>query len=305
MPLSPSEVASKKTRLWLQYRSVGVHVVEALRELDEGGVAAVARVEHEAHSGAELAGVVVVVVAVEVDDEGRVGEQGRHAQLYVHGAGLLLVVVAWPLLPRDVHQHREAHVHGAEVQRVLGARRSSELRLVARMVQNNLNNGIVLSFRVVFNRLDPSARPLRPVRHERRPCTSTTAFTTVTLARIRPLGDDGEQRLQPGLELLVLPPHAPPVADELPRGAPGVRPVHLRRREVALGSPRLDAVLPAERRPQRGEPWRSRAAPRSGPATRRRRRSRSRAGPQGSRWRGWRGRSSWCRARARPRGPRC
>uniref|UniRef100_A0A0A9DWH1 Uncharacterized protein n=1 Tax=Arundo donax TaxID=35708 RepID=A0A0A9DWH1_ARUDO len=122
------------------------------------------------------------------------------------------------------------------------------------MVQHNLNNGSVLSFLVVFSRLNPSARPMRPIRHERRPCTSTTPFTTVTLVRLRPLGDDGEQRLQPGLELLVLPPHAAPVVDELPRRAPRVRPVRLRRREVALGCPRLDAVLPAERRPQSGEP---------------------------------------------------
>jgi hypothetical protein len=98
----------------------------------------VARVEHEAHGGAEGRGAVDVVVPVEVDDEGRVGEQRRDAELHVHRAGLLLVVVARALLPHDVHRHREAHVHGAEVQGNVGGRRRAELRLLAWLVQHHL-----------------------------------------------------------------------------------------------------------------------------------------------------------------------
>ncbi|WVZ66300.1 hypothetical protein U9M48_015541 [Paspalum notatum var. saurae] len=234
----------------------GVHVVEALRELDEGRVVAVARVEHEAHGGAERPRVVDVVVAVEVDDEGRVGEQRRDAQLHVHGAGLLLVVVPRPLLARDVHQHREPHVDGAQVQRAGGARRRAELRLVPGMVQHDLNDRRVLPFLVVFSRLNPGARPVRPIGHVRRTGTAASVFGVATAVRLRrPLGNGGEQRVHTRLELLVLLANAPAVVDELPRRVPGVRRVRLRR-EVALGRPWLHAVLPAERRPQRGEPGR-------------------------------------------------
>jgi hypothetical protein len=123
----------------------GVHVVEALQELHEGGGVAVARVEHEAHGGAEGRGAVDVVVAVEVDDEGHVGEQRRDAKLHVHHAGLLLVVIGRALLPRDVHQHREAHVHDTEVQgNVRGWRRRAELRLFAWLVQHHLHHVLTI-----------------------------------------------------------------------------------------------------------------------------------------------------------------
>ena len=115
-----------------------------------------------------------------------------------------------------------------------------------------LNNGGVLSFLVVFSRLGPSARPMRPIGHVRR--MVTTSFRVVTVVRLRrPLWNVGEQRLHPSLELLVLLANAPTVADELPRRVTSVRRVRLCR-EVALGCPRLDSVLPAERRPQRSEP---------------------------------------------------
>ncbi|CAL5083427.1 unnamed protein product [Urochloa decumbens] len=104
---------------------------------------------------------------------------------------------------------------------------------------------------MVCSRLEPRARPMRSIGHERR----RRAFGTVRPVRLRPLGDDGEQRRQPRLELLVLPPHVAAVVDELRRRVAGVRPGVVRLRgEVALGRPRLDAVLPAERGPHRGEP---------------------------------------------------
>ncbi|BAT02054.1 Os07g0551650, partial [Oryza sativa Japonica Group] len=229
-----------------------VDVVEALRELDECGVVAVAAVEHEAQGGAERLGVVDVVVAVEVEDEGRVRQQRGYAQLRVHGAGLLLVVVSRPLLPGDVDQYREAHVDGAEVQRVAGARRHAELRLFTRMAQHYLNDSGVLSFFVILCWLGPCPWPRGPICHQ----SGLRAFgVCIANTRFRSLRNVSEQRIEPRLELLVLPAHEPAVAEELLRQRrPGVR--RRLRREVALGRPRLDAVLPAERDPQRGEPRR-------------------------------------------------
>ena len=99
----------------------GVDAVEALRELDERGVLAVAWVEHEAHAGAESLRVVDVVVAVEVDEERRVGEHGGCPEHRVHGAGFLLVVIAMALLAGQVDEHGEACVDVAEVEWTVSA----------------------------------------------------------------------------------------------------------------------------------------------------------------------------------------
>lgn len=115
-----------------------------------------------------------------------------------------------------------------------------------------LNDSCVLSFFVILSWLGPCPWPRGPIRHQ----SGLRAFGVgIANTRFRSLRNDSEERIEPRLELLVLPAHEPAVADELlRRRRPGVR--RRLRREVALGRPRLDAVLPAERDPQRGEPRR-------------------------------------------------
>lgn len=48
--------------------------------------------------------VVDVMIAIQIEDEGRVSDEGTGADEGVHGAGLLIVVVPRPLLTRDIHQ---------------------------------------------------------------------------------------------------------------------------------------------------------------------------------------------------------
>jgi hypothetical protein len=98
---------------------VAVDAVEALRELDVAELLAELRVHEEAHGLAHGLAVVDVVVAVEVEDEGRVGEHGGHAHQRVHGAGLLVVVVPGALLAGHVHQPGE--LPALHVQRALAA----------------------------------------------------------------------------------------------------------------------------------------------------------------------------------------
>ncbi|CAA7406661.1 unnamed protein product [Spirodela intermedia] len=76
----------------------GVDPFEPLRELDVADAVAAA-VHHEAHPLADGLRVVDVVVAVEVEDEGPVGEDGGGPYQRVHGAGLLVMVVPRPFLP--------------------------------------------------------------------------------------------------------------------------------------------------------------------------------------------------------------
>ncbi|KAB8107471.1 hypothetical protein EE612_042245 [Oryza sativa] len=137
-PVEGTERAVEEDTVVVSIEVGGVDALEALRELDERDGVAVAA-EHEADAGAERLGVVDVVVAVEVEDEGGVGEHGGGAGQRVHGAGLLLVVAPGALLTCDVHQHRQPHVHAAEVQRVVGARRRPQLPCVARVVQQHLH----------------------------------------------------------------------------------------------------------------------------------------------------------------------
>jgi hypothetical protein len=86
---------------------VAVDAVEALGELDVADFGADVGVHHEAHGFADGFAVVDVVVAVEVEHVGGVGEHGADAHQRVHGAGLLVVLEPRPLLPGNVHQARE------------------------------------------------------------------------------------------------------------------------------------------------------------------------------------------------------
>lgn len=70
----------------------------------------------------------------------------------------------------------------------------------------------------------------------------------LSVVRLRSLADGAEKRVDPHLELLVFPAHAPVITCELSLHASRVRLPPLRSK-VALRSSRLDAMLPAERRP--------------------------------------------------------
>jgi hypothetical protein len=48
--------------------------------------------------------VIDVMIAIQIEDEGRVSDEGTGADEGVHGTGLLIVVVPRPLLTRHVHQ---------------------------------------------------------------------------------------------------------------------------------------------------------------------------------------------------------
>jgi hypothetical protein len=93
----------------------GINIIKALGKLDKGSIVTFTTVEHETYASTEGFGVVDVVVAIEVDDEGCIGQKGRDSQLYVHGTCLLLMITAWTLLAGDVNKHREACINSTEV----------------------------------------------------------------------------------------------------------------------------------------------------------------------------------------------
>jgi hypothetical protein len=78
--------------------------------------------------------IVDVVVAVKVDDELGIREESRGPQLCVQGTCLLVVVITWVLLTRDINKHWEALVGGAN------AEIAFMMLSTAWMVQHNLLN---------------------------------------------------------------------------------------------------------------------------------------------------------------------
>ena len=101
---------------------------------------------------------------------------------------------------------------------------------------------------MVLSLLNPCPRPLRAVSHPRRLHHTIFVLGMLPVVRFRSLVDGAEKRVYPHLELFVFSAHAPVITRELLRHASGVRlpPLHS---EVALRRSRLDAMLPAERRP--------------------------------------------------------
>lgn len=91
---------------------------EPLRELDVAD-SVTTTIHHEAHALAEGEGVVYVVVAVEVEDEGAIGEDCRGTNQGIHCTCLLVVVVARSLLTGDISKHGEANVDVCEVEGLL------------------------------------------------------------------------------------------------------------------------------------------------------------------------------------------
>jgi chromate transport protein ChrA len=60
--------------------------------------------------------IVDVVVAVKVDDELGIREECGGPQLCVQGTCLLVVVIIWVLLTRDINKHWEALFSGANAE---------------------------------------------------------------------------------------------------------------------------------------------------------------------------------------------
>jgi hypothetical protein len=67
-------------------------------------------------------GIVDVVVAVEVDDKLGISQESRGPQLCIQGTCLLVVVVAWVLLTRDIDKHREVLISGTDAEIALSIR---------------------------------------------------------------------------------------------------------------------------------------------------------------------------------------
>ncbi|KAG6554207.1 hypothetical protein Mapa_004123 [Marchantia paleacea] len=262
-PVQGSHVNVEEDGVSIGITIAGIHSLEPLRELHVADPVAAA-VHHEAHRLAHGQRVVDIVIAIEIEDEGPVGHDGAGAHQGVHGSGLLVVVVAGPLLSRNVHQHRQAHVDVAAVDQILLVRASQD-RLIARGRQHHLNDPRVVASAVLLAGDDPRTGPVGAIGHPGRLGDVQGLREIAPALDLGPPGanffvgvvgvgsppDGLRQAVDADLELVVLALNSPAVLHEVqPHLSFGGIPAG---QEVGLRVARLDGVLPAEGNPDPGE----------------------------------------------------